>query len=85
MKLTISDGIFESEISGIQEFSIENPEMLLYFKTNKAFLRACDVVQGLYESILDLTPDSKIPTLFVNKIDLIIYLNLTEVRIMYYS
>lgn len=85
MKLTISNGIFESEISGIQEFSIENPEMLLYFKTNKAFLRACDVVQGLYESILDLNPDFKIPTLYVNEEDLIIYLDLTEVRIMYYS
>ncbi len=85
MKLTISNGIFESEISGIQEFSIENPEMLLYFKTNKAFLRACDVVQGLYESILDLNPDFKIPTLFVDEEDLIIYLDLTEVRIVYYS
>jgi hypothetical protein len=85
MKLTISNGIFESEISGIQEFSIENPEMLLYFKTNKAFLKACDVVQGLYESILDLNPDSKIPTLYVNEEDLIIYLDLTEIRIMYYS
>lgn len=85
MKLTISNGIFESEISGIQEFSIENPEMLLYFKTNKAFLRACDVVQGLYESILDLNPDFKIPTLFVDEEDLIIYLDLSEVRIVYYS
>jgi hypothetical protein len=85
MKLTISNGIFESEISGIQEFSIENPEMLLYFKTNKAFLKACDVVQDLYESILDLNPDFKIPTLYVDEEDLIIYLDLTEVRIMYYS
>ena len=56
MRLTISDGIFENELSGIQEFSIENPDMLLYFKTNKAFLRACAVVQDLYESILELIP-----------------------------
>ena len=85
MRLTISDGIFENVISGIQEFSIENPEMLLFFKTNKAFLKACDVVQGLYESILGLVPDAKIPTLFVDEEDLIIYLDLTEVKVMYYS
>ena len=85
MRLTISDGIFESEISGIQEFSIENPEMLLFFKTNKAFSRACFVVQDLYESILQLVPDAKIPTLCVDEVDLIIYLDLTEVKVMYYS
>ena len=85
MRLTISDGIFESEISGIQEFSIENPEMLLFFKTNKAFSRACFVVQDLYESILQLVPDAKIPTLCVDEVDLIIYLDLTEVKVMYNS
>lgn len=85
MRLTISDGLFESEISGIQEFSIENPEMLLFFKTNKAFLKACDIVQGLYEGRLDLVPDAKIPTLLVDEEDLIIYLDLSEVKVMYYS
>lgn len=85
MRLTISDGIFENELSGIQEFSIENPDMLLYFKTNKAFLRACAVVQDLYESILGLIPDAKIPTLCVDEVDLIIYLDLTEVKVMYNS
>jgi len=85
MKLTISDGLFESEVSGIQEFSIENPEMLLFFKTNKAFLKACGVVQDLYESIQQLVPDAKIPTLFVDEEDLIIYLDLTEVKVMYNS
>lgn len=85
MRLIISDGLFESEISGIQEFSIENPEMLLFFKTNKAFLRACGVVQGLYESRQDLVPDAKIPTLLVDEEDLIIYLDLSEVKVMYYS
>ncbi len=43
------------------------------------------LVQGLYESILDLNPDFKIPTLYVDEEDLIIYLDLTEVRIVYYS
>lgn len=85
MKLTISDGLFESEVSGIQEFSIQNPDMLLFFKTNKAFLRAYDVIQDLYESILQLVPDAKLPTLFVDEDDLIIYLDLTEVKVMYNS
>lgn len=85
MKLTISDGVFESEVSGIQEFSIKNPEMLLFFKTNKAFLKACDIVQGLYESVLDLVPDAKIPTLLVDEEDLIIYLDLSEIQVIHSS
>lgn len=85
MKLTISNGIFESEISGIQEFSIKTPEMLLFFKTNKAFLKACDVIQGLYENMVELVPDVDIPTLSVDEEDLIIYLNLSEVLVMYSS
>lgn len=85
MKLIISDGIFESELSGIKEFSIKNPEMLLFFKTNKAFLRACDVILSLYESMIESVPDVDVPTLSVDEEDLIIYLDLSEVLVMYSS
>ena len=59
--------------------------MLLFFKTNKAFSRACFIVQDLYESILQLVPDAKIPTLCVDEVDLIIYLDITKIRVMHYS
>lgn len=85
MKLTISNGVFESELLGIKEFSIENSEMLLFFKTYKAFLRACDGVLSIYESMIELIPDVDIPTLSVDEIDLIIYLSLSEFRVMYSS